>query len=84
MSNLSQIWHNGWALLRARWYFRSAELGPRVRVFGNPKVVNYGTLRIGERVRMCSEPIRSELGVSEGATLAGADLSIVNVSFTSP
>lgn len=70
MSKLSQVWHSGPAILRARWYFRTAEqLGERVRVFGDLKVVNCGTLRIGERVRICSEPVRSELGVSAGATM---------------
>lgn len=79
MSILSQAFHNGPALLRARWYFRSAEqLGKRVRVFGNPKVVNCGTLRIGERVRVCSEPIRSEFGVSPGATLEIGSQTFIN------
>lgn len=49
-----------------------------MRVFGNPKVVNRGTLRIGERVRMCAEPIRSELGVGAGATLDIGSHTFIN------
>ena len=79
MTNLSQVWNNGSALLRARWYFRSAaQLGQRVRLFGHPKVVNSGTLRIGDRVRMCSEPIPTELGVGEGATLEIGSQTFIN------
>jgi len=79
MSNLQQAWHDGSALLRARWYFRHAErLGARVRVFGDPKIVVSGTLRIGDRVRMCSEPVRSELGVSAGATLEIGSHTFIN------
>lgn len=79
MSRLWHGWQNGSALLRARWYFRSAErLGQRVRVFGDPKIVNGGTLRIGDRVRMCAEPIRSELGVGAGATLEIGDHTFIN------
>jgi len=79
MSRLWHGWQNGSALLRARWYFRSAEhLGERVRVFGDPKIVNRGTLRIGNRVRMCAEPIRSELGVGPGARLEIGDHTFIN------
>src|SRR6187402_606811 len=79
MSNLLPAWRNALAVLRARWYLRSAEqLGERVRLFGDLKVVNGGTLRIGERVRICSEPVRSELGVGAGATLEIGSHTFIN------
>lgn len=79
MSDLLQLWNNGSALLRARWYFRSAQqLGERVRLFGDAKVINSGTLRIGERVRVCSEPVRTEIGVSSGGTMEIGSHTFIN------
>lgn len=79
MSKLGHAWHTGSALVRARWYFRNAErLGGRVRVFGDPKVVNNGTLRIGDNVRLCSEPVRTELGIDTGATMEIGSHTFIN------
>jgi acetyltransferase-like isoleucine patch superfamily enzyme len=58
------------AVLRARFYLRSAEkLGPRVRLWGVPAVKNEGRLLIGDRTRITSTIATFELGVGPGATM---------------
>ena len=43
------------AVSRARWYFRHADVrGPRIRVWGHPRVVNKGRMLIGASVRIRS------------------------------
>jgi maltose O-acetyltransferase len=65
-----QVWDSGTALLRARWYFRdAAELGERVRLWGRPRVVNRGILRIGARCRFVSNVATLELQVGPEGTL---------------
>ena len=70
LSELQQNWNNGWAALRARWYFRTAtQTGARVRVWGKPSITNAGTLLVGTRVRLVSTIAAVEIGVGMGATL---------------
>ncbi len=56
-----------WPVLQARWYLRHATyLGKKVRVFGKPIVENRGTLWIGDRVRIRSTVVKTELIVDGG------------------
>jgi acetyltransferase-like isoleucine patch superfamily enzyme len=66
------------AVLRARYYLRSAEsLGSRVRLWGVPAVKNEGRLRIGDRVRITSTIATFELGVGpEGTMEIGSNVLI--------
>jgi maltose O-acetyltransferase len=58
------------AVLRAKYYFRSArQLGKRVRLWGHPSVYNDGDLRIGDRARLVSTVATLELAVGPDATL---------------
>lgn len=67
------------AALRARWALRATELeGPRVRVWGNPRVVVEGRMLIGDRVRLVSKPACLELFVGRGATLSIGRSSFIN------
>jgi acetyltransferase-like isoleucine patch superfamily enzyme len=67
------------AVLRARYYLRSAlTLGPRVRVWGRPRVSNCGKLYIGDRVRFSSVVSTLELGVDRDGTLEIGDRVLIN------
>jgi acetyltransferase-like isoleucine patch superfamily enzyme len=67
------------ALLRARYYLRSAQkLGSRVRVWGSPWVSNQGQLYIGDRVRLSSSISTLELGVGPEGTLEIGDRVLIN------
>ncbi len=76
--SLKDLWDNGRAVLRARWYFRHATLlGSKVRLWGKPSVQNWGRMVIGERVRLVSTIARLEL-VAEGGTLEIGDGTFIN------
>src|ERR1041384_2050595 len=67
------------AVLRARYYFRSARsLGPRVRLWGVPFVNVRGTLLIGDRVRLASEVSKLEISVGPEGTLRIGDRVLIN------
>ena len=67
------------AVLRARYYLRSAQsLGPRVRLWGIPSVKNEGQLLLGDRVRLASEISTLELKVGPGAILQIGDRVLIN------
>jgi maltose O-acetyltransferase len=70
MSRLNYYFNNGWALLRAHWYFRGADqLGKGVRVWGRLETHNWGgRILIGDRVRIMSTVARTEI-VASGGTL---------------
>lgn len=69
MTVLKHYWDNGWAVLRARWYFRGAtQVGSGVRVWGKIEAHNWGKMIIGDRVRIISTVARTEI-VSNGGTL---------------
>lgn len=69
LAQLSRIWHDGRAVLRAQWYFRRAELGERVRVWGRPAISNFGRMRIADRVRLVSTIATTELVAGEHGLL---------------
>lgn len=76
---LSRLLHEGPAVARARWYFRSAErLGKGVRLWGRPVIRNRGSLLIGDRVRMLSTMAPLEIDVGRGATLEFGEGAYVN------
>jgi acetyltransferase-like isoleucine patch superfamily enzyme len=67
------------AVLRARFYLRSAEtMGPRVRLWGTPVISNRGRLRIGNRVRLSSTVATLEIGIAEGGLLEIGDQVLIN------
>jgi acetyltransferase-like isoleucine patch superfamily enzyme len=75
---LSQIWDDGRAVLRARWYLRHAnQIGERVRVWGKPSIRNDGSLVIGSRVRLVSTIATLEL-VADGGMLEISDRTFIN------
>jgi maltose O-acetyltransferase len=77
---VTRRFHNIWAHLKARWYFRSAaHLGARVRVWGKAVVKNQGgELRIGERVRMHGDIVPVELGIGEKGILDIGERTYIN------
>jgi maltose O-acetyltransferase len=79
LSDFANTASNAAAVLRARYYLRSAQaLGPRVRVWGVPAIRNQGTLLIGDRVRLASTISTLELGVGPGGTLRIGDGVLMN------
>lgn len=77
--DLGQLWHNGPAVLRARWYLRHATtLGPRVRVWGRPVVQNAGSLLVHDRARLVSTIATLELAVGQSATLEIGARTFIN------
>src|SRR5215213_8514145 len=78
-SKLKHTWQNGWAVLRARWYFRKAtKLGSRVRLWGKPSILNHGTMLIGDRVRINSTIAMVELAADTEGTLQIGDGAFIN------
>lgn len=73
-----RIGRDGLAVLRARWSFRRAELGPKVRLQGRPKVHNTGRMVIGDRARLVSSPVTLELGAIDGGVLEIGAQTFVN------
>jgi maltose O-acetyltransferase len=70
---------NAGAVLRARYYLRSAQaLGPKVRLWGTPFVQNQGRMLIGDRVRLASEVSTLELNVGPEGTLEIGDRVLIN------
>jgi maltose O-acetyltransferase len=77
--NASYVWHNGRAVLNARWSLRHAdEVGARVRVRGRPAVTNHGRMVIGQRVQLVSTIATLELVSGEGGLLEIGERSLVN------
>lgn len=65
--SLASIPRYFWPALQAHWYLRHAtHLGKKVRVFGRPVIENRGTLWIGDRVRIRSTVVKTELAVEGG------------------
>jgi maltose O-acetyltransferase len=74
-----RIWNDGRAVLRARWYLRSAStLGARVRVWGAPSIQNAGTLEVGERVRLVSTTATLEIAVGSNGLLRIGESVFIN------
>jgi maltose O-acetyltransferase len=77
--NPSYVWHNGRAVLNARWSLRHADqVGTRVRVRGRPAVTNHGRMVIGERVQLVSTIATLELVSDKGGLLEIGERSLVN------
>lgn len=77
-TSFQHTWEHGLAALRARWYLRKANtLGSKVRVWGRPSVKNWGTLIIGDRVRLVSTIATLEIAVQDG-TLEIGEGSYIN------
>ena len=55
--------------LRAKWKFRKATLGSRVRVFGKVIVRPWGTIVMGDRVRFMADVLPTEVGVGANGEL---------------
>lgn len=55
--------------VRAKFYLRSAQIGSRVRVVGRPRIVNEGTLVIGDDCILRSIVAPIEIYVAPGATM---------------
>lgn len=67
------------AVLRARWYLRRASsVGPRVRLWGRPRVHNSGTMIIEDRVRLISTTATLELAAVNGGILRIGPGTLVN------
>jgi acetyltransferase-like isoleucine patch superfamily enzyme len=63
----------------ARLYLRRCtRVGLFTRVYGRPRVVNKGTLLIGERVRIWSTTVPTEFAVFDGGTLEISDNVSIN------
>jgi acetyltransferase-like isoleucine patch superfamily enzyme len=73
------LWNDGWAVLRARWYFRSADLlGAKARVWGHPAIQNWGIMRIGHRLRLVSTVATTELVAGQGGVLEIGESVFIN------
>lgn len=72
-------WGSAEALVRARWHLRTAtSIGRRVRIWGSPKIINRGVLEVGDRVRIVSEPVITEVGVRHGARMTIGSQTFIN------
>ena len=61
-----------WPAIWARWCLRKAtQVGTMVRVYGRPLLYNNGTMIIGDRVRLISTVVKTELAVEEGTLEIG-------------
>jgi acetyltransferase-like isoleucine patch superfamily enzyme len=76
---IRETWQNGQAVLRARWYLRTANyLGPKVRVWGSPVVRNWGTLSVASRVRLVSTIATTEIVVGGLGCLELGESTFIN------
>ena len=74
-----QLWGNGWAFLRARYYLRHAtSIGKRVRLYGKASIINEGNLIVGERVQLVSTIVPIELVASNGGVLTIGNHVFIN------
>lgn len=81
--NFRNLWGNGLAILRAKWYLRHAtHVGQKVRVWGRPAIVNYGNLVIGERLRLVSTIATTELFVGRNGRLEIGESAFINYGCT--
>src|SRR5687768_5239362 len=77
--SLRRIWQNGWAVLRARYYFRHAtNVGPKVRLWGRPSIHNAGRMIIGDRARLVSTIATLELVAGRDGTLEIGEGTFIN------
>lgn len=64
--------------VRAKWYLRRADIGPRVRVAGRPSIRPHGDLRVENRVQLYSTLATLELVVRPGARMSIGARSLIN------
>lgn len=77
--NLALLWNNGRSTINARWGLRAADsVGARVRLAGRARIVNEGTMIIGERVQIFSALATTELVTGPEGTLEIGDRTFVN------
>jgi acetyltransferase-like isoleucine patch superfamily enzyme len=77
--SVTQMWHDGRAVIAARWYLRRAtSVGTRVRLRGRPLITNHGRMVIGSRVQLVSTAARLELVAMPGGTLEIGERTLVN------
>ncbi|MGB3736748.1 MAG: DapH/DapD/GlmU-related protein [Ilumatobacter sp.] len=69
---------DAFALVRARWHLRGAELGERVRLRGRPVVISRGDLVIHDRVQIVSTVAQLELVAEAGGRLEIGSRSLIN------
>ena len=78
-SMIPHVWHQGRAVVRARWYLRDADsVGSRVRLQGKPRVINRGRMLIGQRVRLDSTAATLELVTEADGVLDVEDHVFLN------
>lgn len=67
---INRAWQDGWAVIRARWYLRQAtSVGPKVRLWGKPTIINTGKMIVGNRARLVSTVATLELAAGRGGLL---------------
>ena len=77
--SLSSRARRAWAALLARIYLRKCtRVGFGARTYGRPRIINEGTLAIGERLQLYSNTACTELAVGPGATLEIGDRCFIN------
>jgi acetyltransferase-like isoleucine patch superfamily enzyme len=73
------LWEDGWAVIRARWYLRKADsIGPKVRLWGRPVILNEGQMIIHDRVRLVSTVATLELAATRGGKLEIGEGTFIN------
>jgi acetyltransferase-like isoleucine patch superfamily enzyme len=65
-------------ILRAAWYLRACERGPRVRAMGPVQVANEGTIRIADRTVFMGGMIATKISCRPGASIEIGSSSIFN------
>lgn len=68
--NVLSIPRNATRLALSRYYLRAATVGARPRVWGRPRIVNRGTLTIGNNCMVRSICVRTELVANDDAWLS--------------
>lgn len=59
------------------WLSRVDRVGKRCRTVGRPRILNEGTIEIGDDVTLCSEPLPVEIAARGGALVIG-DRAFIN------
>ena len=78
MRRAIRLLDDAFAVARAMWYFRGADIGSRVRLRGRPAVTTRGRMVVGERVQFVSTVATLELVAERGALLEIGARSLVN------
>jgi maltose O-acetyltransferase len=78
MRHPRDLWDNGRAVARAQWHLRSADAARTVRIFGRPRVANYGRMVIGDRALLMSHVATLELATGRDGTLEIGERTFIN------